>query len=94
VAEADLVDKPVAEQRQALKQNAAPALSGKSEAEALLELAARKKQRAGVQAKIDALRKKRDQALAAAEGAGAKDAFDAQVIAKMKERGAKVGIAY
>ena len=91
VAAADLVDRPLEEQRAALRKDAAPALSGKSEKEALADLAARKARRADLQAKIDALRKKRDAALAQA---GEKDAFDEKVVAKMKERGEKVGIAY
>ncbi len=91
VAAADLVGRPVEEQRAAVKQNAAPVLAGKTEKEALADLAARKARRADLQAKIDSLTKKRDAALAEA---GEKDAFDAQVVAKMKERGAKVGIAY
>ena len=41
------------------------------------------------------VQKKRDAAVKEAEGAGGpKDAFDAEVVAKLKERAAKVGIAY
>ena len=92
VAEQDLVDRPLAEQRAELKQNRAPALAGKPEAVALAHLAAQKARRADLQAKITTLQKKRDAALAAS-GAG-KDAFDAEVVAQMKARGAKVGIKY
>lgn len=92
IAAQDLVDRPVAEQRAELKQNRAPALSGKPEAEALAHLAAQKARRAHLQSKITALQKKRDAALASA--GGEKDAFDAEVVAQMKARGAKVGITY
>ena len=91
VAEADLVDRPVAEQRRELRQNAAPALAGKPEAEALADLAARKAKRADLQARIQALQKKREAELAAT---GKNDAFDEEVVAKMKERAGKKGVAY
>jgi hypothetical protein len=93
LASADLVDKPVAEQRQELKAGNAPALAGKSEADALAELGARKAKREQLQKQIQEVQKKRDAALREAEGAP-KDAFDAEVVAKLKERAAKVGIAY
>jgi hypothetical protein len=92
VAAQDLVDRPVAEQREELKQNRAPALAGKPEAEALAHLAAQKARRAGLQSKIEALQKQRDAELAAA--GGEKDAFDSQVVTQLKERAAKVGITY
>jgi hypothetical protein len=91
LAAADLVDRPVAEQRQELKRNSAPALAGKTEEEALAVLAAQKAKRADLQKKILDLQKKRDAALA--EG-GEKDAFDAQVVATLKQRAEKAGIAY
>lgn len=90
VAEQDLVDRPVAAQREELKKNNAPALAGKTEAEALAHLAAQKARRAELQSKIAALSQKRDAALAAGE----KDAFDTEVVAKLKERAEKVGIKY
>ena len=90
VAEQDLVDRPVAEQREELKRNRAPALAGKPEAEALAHLAAQKARRALLQSKIQTLQKKRDAALAAGE----RDAFDSEVVAQLKEKGAKVGIKY
>jgi len=90
LADQDLVDRPIAEQREELKRNRAPALAGKPEAEALAHLAAQKALRADLQSKIETLQKKRDAALAAGE----KDAFDSEVVAQMKERAAKVGIKY
>ena len=91
VSAQDLVDRPVAEQREELKQNRAPALAGKPEAEALAHLAAQKARRADLQSKIQVLQKKREAALAAG---GEKDAFDSEVVTKLKERAAKVGIQY
>jgi hypothetical protein len=90
VAEQDLVDRPVAEQREELKKNRAPALAGKPEAEALAHLAAQKARRAELQSKIKDLQKQRDAALAAGE----KDAFDSEVVTNLKERAEKVGIKY
>lgn len=92
VAEADLVDRPVAEQVEALKKGNAPALAGRTEAEALAHLAAQKARRAELQARIVALQKKRDAALAAAGGEA--DAFDTKVVGQLRERAAKRGIAY
>jgi hypothetical protein len=91
VAEADLVDRPVAEQREEVKKNRAPALAGKSEKEALAHLAAQKARRAELQAKIAALQQKRDAALAAS---ASKDAFDAEVVGQLRTRAAKYGIKY
>ncbi len=90
VAEQDLVDRPVAEQREELKKNRAPALAGKPEAEALAHLAAQKARRAELQSKIKELQTQRDAALAAGE----KDAFDSEVVTKLRERAEKVGIKY
>jgi hypothetical protein len=90
LAAQDLVDRPVEEQRAELKANRAPALAGKTEAEALAQLAGQKARRAELQSKIQELQKKRDAALAAGE----KDAFDSEVVAQLKEKGAKVGIKY
>jgi hypothetical protein len=80
----------VAEQRAELKLQQAPVLAGKTEAEALAHLAAQKARRAELQSKITALSSKRDAALALTE----KDAFDAGVVARMKERAAARGIKY
>jgi hypothetical protein len=93
VAAADLVDRPLAEQREEIKAGNAPALLGKTEAEALAELGARKAKREALQKKIQEVQIKRDAALREADRAP-KDAFDAEVVAKLKERAAKVGIAY
>ena len=90
VAAQDLVDRPIAEQREELKKNRAPALAGKTETEALAQLAGQKARRTELQSKIQVLQKKRDASLAAGE----KDAFDTEVVAQMKEQGAKVGIKY
>lgn len=92
VAEQDLVDRPVAEQREELRKNRAPALAGKPEAEALAHLAAQKAKREKLQSQIAVLQKKREAALA--EAGADKDAFDTEVVAQMKERGAKLGIKY
>ena len=90
LAAQDLVDRPVAEQRAELKHNRAPALAGKSEAEALGQLAAQKERRVQLKSRIETLQKKREAALAAGE----KDAFDTEVVTQLKEEGAKVGIKY
>jgi hypothetical protein len=90
LAAQDLVDRPVEEQKAELKANRAPALAGKTEAEALAQLASQKVRRADLRSKIEDLQKKRDSALAAGE----KDAFDTEVVAQLKEKGAKVGIKY
>jgi hypothetical protein len=90
LAAQDLVVRPVEEQRAELKQNRAPALAGKTEAEALAQLAVQKARRAKLQSEIQELQKKRDASLAAGE----KDAFDTEVVAQLKEKGAKVGIKY
>jgi von Willebrand factor type A domain-containing protein len=90
LAEQDLVDRPLAEQRAELKANRAPALAGKTEAQALDQLAAKKARRAELRAKIETLQKKRDATLAA----GQSDAFDTEVVAQLKEKGATVGIKY
>ena len=90
VAAQDLVDRPIAEQREELKKNRAPALAGKTETEALAQLAGQKARRTELQSKIQTLQKKRDASLAAGE----KDAFDTEVVAQLKEKGAKVGIKY
>ena len=94
-ASADLVSRPVEEQKRELAAGNAPALAGKTEADALAELNARKARREELQKKIQVVQKKRDAAVKEAEAAGGpKDAFDAQVVAKLKERAARVGIAY
>jgi hypothetical protein len=91
VAERDLVDRPVAEQRAELKQDRVPALAGKTEAEALAHLAAQKARRADLQSRIAALQGKREAALAAS---ATRDAFDAEVVAQLRQRAAAYGIRY
>jgi len=96
LAEKDLVDLPVAEQKKALVQasrNAAsPApLAGKSEAEALAYLKDQKAKREKLQARIVELQKQRDAELAKD---ARKDAFDEKVVESLKERAAAQGIKY
>ena len=93
VAAADLVDRPAEEQKAALSAGHAPAMAGKSVDEAMAELGARKAKREELQKKIAEVQKQREAALRETDGAP-KDAFDAAVVAKLKERAAKVGIAY
>lgn len=91
LAEGDLVDRPVAAQRAELKQNRAPALAGKTEAESLAYLAGQKARRAQLQSEIVALQKKRDAVLAAS---AEKDAFDSEVVARLRDRAAAYGVKY
>ena len=86
VAEQDLVDRPVAEQRAELKKNRAPALAGKPEAEALAHLAARKARRGDLQSKIEALQKQRDAALAAGEKDGSNGGGGAERGARTRDQ--------
>jgi len=91
LADKDLVDLPVAEQRRELArpESRAPALQGKSEAEALRYLQEQKDRRSRLQSRIQELQKQREQHLA-----GEKDAFDEQVVQQLKERAEKHGIKY
>jgi hypothetical protein len=96
LAEKDLVDLPVAEQKQALAQasrNAAsPApLAGKSEAEAMAYLKDQKAKRQKLQSRIVELQKERDAELAKD---AKKDAFDEKVVESLKGRAAAQGIKY
>jgi von Willebrand factor type A domain len=96
LADKDMVDMPVAEQKKALaeaKANAAaPApLAGKSEAEAVAYLKDQKAKREKVQARIGELQKERDAELAKAPQ---KDAFDEKVVGALKEKAAAKGIQY
>ena len=96
LADKDMVDMPVAEQKKALAQAtanaAAPApLVGKSEAEAVAYLKDQKAKRDKVQARIVELSKERDAELAKAPQ---KDAFDEKVVGALKEKAAAKGIQY
>jgi hypothetical protein len=96
LADKDLVDLPVAEQKRALAQAtanaAAPApLAGKSEAEAVAYLKEQKAKRERVAARIGELQKERDAELAKEPS---KDAFDERVVGALKEKAAKKGIQY
>ena len=90
IAEHDLVDLPVAEQKKALA-SAPPAVQGKTEAQALAYLQQQKVRREGLQSRIKELSKQREQELAA----GAKtDSFDEKVVGALKAQAKKQGIAY
>ena len=90
IAEHDLVDLPVAEQKKALP--SAPAvLQGKTEAQALAYLQQQKVRREALQSRIKELSKQREQQLAA--GAPT-DSFDEKVVGALKEQAQKQGIAY
>ena len=96
LAERDLVDMPVAEQKRALAEAranaAAPApLAGKSEAEAVAYLKDQKAKRERVQARIVDLQEQREAELAKAP---TKDAFDEKVVGALKEKAAARGIQY
>jgi len=90
VAEHDLVDQPVAEQKKALSA-APPVLQGKTEAEALAYLQQQKVRREALQVRIKELSKQREQQLAA--GAPT-DSFDEKVVDALKDQAKKQGIAY
>jgi hypothetical protein len=96
LAEKDLVDMPVAEQKRALAQATANAaaptpLVGKSEAEAVAYLKDQKAKREKLQARIAELQKQRDADLAKGPSA---DAFDEKVVGALKEKAAAKGIQY
>ncbi len=97
LADKDLVDLPAAEQKkevEALAKNPAArpqALAGKTDAEALAYLKAQKERREKMQTRIVELQKQRDAYLAQA---GSKDAFDQQVIDRLRERAKAAGIKY
>jgi von Willebrand factor type A domain len=96
LADQDMVDMPVAEQKKALAEAtanaAAPApLVGKSETEAVAYLKDQKAKRDKVQARIVELSKERDAELAKAPS---KDAFDEKVVGALKEKAAAKGIQY
>ena len=97
LADKDLVDLPQAEQKRELgalrSSGAAPAeLRGKTDAQALDYLRAHKERRADIQARILSLQARRDAFLK--QAGPAQDGFDEQVIASLKERARKIGIAY
>jgi hypothetical protein len=96
LADKDLVDMPVAEQKLALaeatRNAAAPApLVGKNEAEAVAYLKDQKAKREKVQGRIAELQKQRDAELAKEPS---KDAFDEKVVGALKEKAAAKGIQY
>jgi hypothetical protein len=98
LAAKDLVDMPVAAQKQELDElkrqpGATPAaLRGKSDAEALEYLERQKQTRVRLQARIVELQKRRDAHLAA-QGE-AQDGFDQQVVDSLKARAKEHGIRY
>ena len=91
VAEHDLVDLPVAEQKKALPSSAPPVLQGKTEEQALAYLQAQKVRREGLQARIRELTKQREAVLSAAAPA---DAFDEKVVGALKDQARTQGIVY
>jgi hypothetical protein len=96
LAEKDLVDMPVAEQKRAFAQATANAaaptpLAGKSEAEAVAYLKDQKAKREKLQARIAELQKQRDADLAKGPST---DAFDEKVVGALKEKAAAKGIQY
>jgi hypothetical protein len=90
VAEHDLVDLPVAEQKKALA-SAPTALRGKTEAQAIAFLQAEKVRRQELQARIQDLSKEREKILSA--GAPT-DGFDEKVVGALKAQAKAQGIAY
>jgi biopolymer transport protein ExbD len=90
IAEHDLVDLPVAEQRKALP-SAPPVLQGKTEAQALAFLQQQKARRETLQSRIRELTRQREEQLAAG---APKDSFDEKVVGALKEQAKKEGIAY
>ena len=98
LATKDLVDLPVAEQKQEIESlqraGAAPsAVKGKSAEEAVAFLQAQKGRRAELQTRIQALQKQRERYLRAQPGAKA-DAFDDKVVQNLREQAAQQGIKY
>jgi hypothetical protein len=90
VAEHDLVDLPVAEQKKALP-SAPPVLEGKTEEQALQFLKDQKVRRQELQSRIRDLTKQREEFLSTG---GKADAFDEKVVSALKEQAKKQGIAY
>jgi hypothetical protein len=91
VAEHDLVDLSIAEQRKALPSAAPPALKDKTEAQALAYLQQQKARRDVLQARIRTLTEERETFLSAAAPT---DGFDEKVVEALKEQAAKKGISY
>jgi len=83
----DLVDLPAAAQAKALP--AAPALQGKTEAQALAFLKEQKVKREALQAKIRDLTRQREEILAKA---GPTDSFDEKVVGALMEQARKQGV--
>jgi von Willebrand factor type A domain len=97
LADKDLVDMPIAEQKKeiaASRESGSPTanLAGKSDAEALAYLADQKARRSTIEARIASLQKKREALLAGP--AAAKDAFDQAVVDSLRARGEAAGIRY
>jgi hypothetical protein len=97
LADKDIVDMPVEEQKRELaaakKDGGAPKeIAGKSDPEALAYLAAQKAKRAKLQSRVVELQKQRDTLLAA--DSGTKDAFDQAVVDSLRARGQAAGIKY
>ena len=90
IAEHDLVDLPVAEQRKALP-SAPPVLQGKTEAQALAFLQEQKGRRQTLQSRIRELTRQREEQLAAG---APRDSFDEKVVGALKEQAKKEGITY
>jgi Mg-chelatase subunit ChlD len=98
LADKDLVDLPVAEQKRelgALRANAAAPkpLAGKSDAEALAFLKKQKDERTRLQSRVTTLQRQRE-AFLAKEGAAPRDGFDAQVLQALKVQAKPYGIVY
>jgi hypothetical protein len=98
LAAKDLVDLPLAEQKNEIdrlqRAGAAPAaVKGQSADEAVAYLQAQKARRAGLQARIQTLQRRRDAFLRSQPGVTA-DAFDEKVVQNLRERAAQQGIRY
>jgi hypothetical protein len=99
LAEKDLVDMPVAEQKKEVERlrqsqaEAPAALRGRDEADALAFLAGQKERRTALQARILDLQKQRDAYLAGTAD-GKADGFDAHVVGSLKARAEAAGIRY
>lgn len=97
LAEKDLVDMPLADQKkelEAMRRNAtAPrALEGKTNGEALAYLKSQRQRRDRLQARIAELQKQRDAYLAKTDGKA--EGFDEQVVRSLRKRAAGIGILF
>jgi hypothetical protein len=98
LADKDLVDLPVTEQKKELDAlqhaGAAPsAVKGKSTEEAVAYLKVQKERRSELQARIQTLQRQREGYLRAQTG-GRADAFDEQVVQNLRKQAAQQGIVY